>query len=845
VDHGSGGGHPSKVSLLRRCAAVVVAFTVSAAASETPIALGDQRELFVDRRLIDVLEGAQLFLHEPRDEGSAVPFDQPWEGPFSAYCTVLRDGETYRAYYRGKATGVSDGKDEVTCVAESKDGVHWSKPRLGLIELDGSKDNNIVFAADGLSHNFSPLIDTNPATAPEQRYKAIGGSVKTGLVAFSSPDGFRWSKLREEPVLTRAAVPYPHMFDSQNLAFWSPTEKRYLMYFRVLHEKVRRIARVESTDFVNWSNLTLMEYRAADGGSAPIEHLYTNQTAPYFRAPQLSVSLAARFMPGRRVLTDEEAAAIQVHPRYFKDTSDAIFMTTRGGGTYDRTFPGAFIRPGLGAQNWVSRTTYPALGVVQTSPTEMSVYANQDYAQPTAHLRRYSLRLDGFASVRAPYEGGTLTTKALTFKGGRLMLNFATSAAGGVRVELRDDAGQPIPGHTLADSVELIGNEIERAVRWKGGDDISKLAGKPVRMHFAMKDADLYALRFAGAANASETPAKIVSRQVAIENVCAWPNLTVLRDGTIIASIFGRPSHGQVAGDAECWASSDGLKWEKRGHPAPNEPETNRMNLAAGLAKNGDLVVLCSGWTNVKQPQRPKQPVFRDDILRSWVCRSSDGGRTWTQTKEFPAPEPGWSEFIPFGDIFAGEDGALHTSCYAGEFTEPAKSTKTKSYRAWHFRSDDDGRTWQRGAVIGEKHNETSLFHLGGKRWMAAARIDAVELFRSEDDGATWQGPQRVTARNEINAHLQRLQDGRLLLSYGNRVRDQFGVLAKLSSDEGKTWSDPLRLARTLDGDCGYPSSVQRPDGKIVTAFYAHRTADFDRYQMGVVIWEAPVAAAQ
>src|SRR6185437_8081279 len=184
-------------------------------------------------------------------------------------------------------------------------------------------------------------------------------------------------------------------------------------------------------------------------------------------------------------------------PKYFKDTSDAIFMTTRGGNYYDRTFLSAFVRPGIGAQNWVSRTNYPALNVVQTGPTEMSVYVNQDYGQPNSHLRRYSLRLDGFASIRAPYEGGEALTRPITFTGNRLLLNFRTSAAGGIRIELQDAAGKPIPGFALADSVETIGNEIQRAARWKGNPDLAALAGKPVRLRIVMKDADLYAFRFA------------------------------------------------------------------------------------------------------------------------------------------------------------------------------------------------------------------------------------------------------------------------------------------------------------------------------------------------------------
>jgi len=90
----------------------------------------------------------------------------------------------------------------------------------------------------------------------------------------------------------------------------------------------------------------------------------------------------------------------------------------------------------------------------------------------------------------------------------------------------------------------------------------------------------------------------------------------------------------------------------------------------------------------------------------------------------------------------------LHVSCYGGEFTDPSKTTKTKGYRSWHFRSDDDGSTWKRVSTIHPTGNETTLLHLGGKRWMAAARERAMDLFVSEDDGETWREPVRVTEKN-------------------------------------------------------------------------------------------------
>ena len=157
----------------------------------------------------------------------------------------------------------------------------------------------------------------------------------------------------------------------------------------------------------------------------------------------------------------------------------------------------SFVRPGIGYSNWTSRNNYPACGIVPTGPNEMSLYVQRDYGQKSAYLERLTLRSDGFVSVHAPYDGGEMVTKPLTFSGARLTLNYSTSAAGSVRVEIQDAAGEPIEGFTLEDCSEIIGDETERVVRWKSGCDTSKLVGKPVRLRFAMSDADLYAIRFA------------------------------------------------------------------------------------------------------------------------------------------------------------------------------------------------------------------------------------------------------------------------------------------------------------------------------------------------------------
>lgn len=472
-------------------AAIMFAAAAASGSADDAIGIGDRRELFVDHFLIDRMDGAALRLHEPLPADMALVFDKPWEGKHCGYVTVFQDGDRFRMYYRGLPESKRDGSNaETTCFAESKDGIHWEKPILGLFEYDGSTDNNIILANMApFSHNFAPFLDARPGVPDDERYKAVAGTSETGLVPFASPDGLHWRKLQDAPIITKGA------FDSQNVAFWSETEQCYVCYYRTWSEGefagYRSISRATSTDFRTWSEGVEMDF-----GGAPREHLYTNQTVPYFRAPHLYVATAARFMPGRRVVSVEEAATFGVEESYSGDCSDAVFMTSRGGNRYDRTFMEGFIRPGIGFEDWTSRTNYPAQGVIPTGENEMSLFAQRHYGQPTHYLMRYTLRPDGFASVRAPYTGGELLTKPFTFSGNRLLINFATSAAGEVRVEIQDAAGAPLPGFTLDDSPTLIGNFIEREVTWKNGGDLSALGGTPIRLRFVMKDADLYAIRF-------------------------------------------------------------------------------------------------------------------------------------------------------------------------------------------------------------------------------------------------------------------------------------------------------------------------------------------------------------
>lgn len=437
-----------------------------------------------DENVAELTADAEKELHAPVPQEKVLNFDEPWEGIYSGYVTVIESPDLYQMYYRGMPRAKHDLDTEVTCYAYSKDGIHWTKPYLGLFEVNGSSNNNVILARHRGCHNFAPFLDTRPGVPANERYKAVGGTGAPGLIAFKSPDGIHWSEIQSDPVITEGA------FDSQNVAFWSDSEERYICYFRVFRNGVRWVARSTSEDFIHWTDPVDLEL---EGG--PAQHLYTNQLFPYPRNKNLYLGFPTRFMPGRRALSKSltEELGTSTAFDFRNDCADILLVSTRGGTGFNREFMEAWIRPGLDPKNWTSRANYAAHTLLQTAPNELSIYVNHNLGYPSAHMQRYTLRPDGFVSINAGFSGGTVTTPARVLDGEGLWINYATSAAGSIWVEALDIDHQPIAGFTLQDSEEILGDELARRVNFK--KPLSTLNSKLVRFRFHLKDADLYSFR--------------------------------------------------------------------------------------------------------------------------------------------------------------------------------------------------------------------------------------------------------------------------------------------------------------------------------------------------------------
>ena len=433
--------------------------------SGEPIDIGSRLELFVDNHLIDEIKGdihRQLIKPEPKE----VVFEtgELWEGNTSGYYTVFQDGDLYRMIYRGwqHDEKMKAAHKEVTCYAESKDGIHWEKPKLRLFNWNGSKENNIVWLSPG-THNFTAFRDDNPKAPAESRYKAFGGvgSFGGGLVPFQSPDCTHWKLTQKKPVITNGA------FDSQNLAFWDTDRKEYRAYWRYFGNGVRAIRTATSKDFIHWKNEADLTYHEG----TPTEHLYTNAIQKYFRAPHLFIGFPTRYEPKSQ----------QVEP---------ILMTSRDGTLFHRYADPVIPRSAPRDRNH-NRSNYMVWGMFQLpgKPNEISVYGTENYYERTpGRVRRFAYRVDGFVALRGGAEGGQMTTKPLQFKGQQLLLNYVVNPAGTLTVEAFDKTG-----NVIGKSKPLSGDAVDAPINWIQKPDLS--TGN-IQLRFNVKNADVYSLRF-------------------------------------------------------------------------------------------------------------------------------------------------------------------------------------------------------------------------------------------------------------------------------------------------------------------------------------------------------------
>ncbi len=485
--------------------------------------MGGERECFFDDFLLDKSKTTmELRLHHPVNRGPVLVHDAPWEGDGCGFYNFFFDDSypgfdgshpngVYRMYYLAwqmpsKEPNGKPGTERLVCYAESADGIEWVRPNLGIIEWNGSKENNIIVNGDIINpfiDNFMVFRDDNPACKPEERYKGIAIH-QHKLWACVGPDGLHFK--------TSHIICSKGSFDSLNVVFWDERANIYRGYIRGGHYDpkgrptsyggvIRDVMYSESKDFVNWTDPKQIEFTDDEDIA-----LYTNNVIPYFRAPQLYIGTPTRYIErvewngsfeelGGR---DRRKRRMEMHVRYGLTVTDCIFMVSRDGKKFSRFDGECFMPPEPeNGRNWIYGDCYPSRGfavtpsIVPDSPDELSIYVQgYSWMVDPVQLIRYSIRMDGFASLHAAGKETIAVTKPLIYDGKDMFINFATSAMGYLYVTLIDAEGNRYP------SCETFGNTVDRRVVFDDPEAVAKLSGKIVTIEFRMRDGDVYSMQF-------------------------------------------------------------------------------------------------------------------------------------------------------------------------------------------------------------------------------------------------------------------------------------------------------------------------------------------------------------
>lgn len=473
--------------------------------------------------MVEVAQGIRLEAQAGEKVGPLFTCDQPWESAYMMYvATILYDKGLYRMWYgttpgdhaEGTASwGVDVGL--LLCYAESDDGVTWRKPNLGLIEYQGSKDNNIVYGRDFNGDGYSSgAVFIDPKAPAEERYKlfykgkaklpddesyaakiaelkvrfgdgnwdsaAFTKSAKdrgiVGMYGATSPDGIHWTPL-VEPLLL-------HYSDTLNNVYVDEKTGKYVTYMRMRRGGRRVVGRAETSDFRHWGKLPEVVLEA-----------------PLSRHPGDDIyhGLVARY--------PENSDTFLMFATFFRQLTDGrhVELASSMDGKYWNLLPGdRVVEPG-DVDSWTGGDTHIGQGLFALPDGRLAVpfvgyteahKAPRYLGKPHGAPGLVAWQKDRLSAIVAD-EVGSFFTKDMVFEGSKLILNAKTTYTGAISVELRDENGDPIPGFTYAEADVINGNDLARTVSWQGKSDISAFAGKTISLGVRMRCAKLYAFEFA------------------------------------------------------------------------------------------------------------------------------------------------------------------------------------------------------------------------------------------------------------------------------------------------------------------------------------------------------------
>jgi len=478
-----------------------------------------RKELFLDDRFIDRMSGLARHFCEPVKcpQNPVIYTDRPWEKGAAFVDTGLviydEDEGLFKAWYQGGTCyGPNDGSS--MCYATSTDGVKWDKPSLGLVEFEGSKENNMVLMAQCMMHDPAPIIDYKDPD-PQRRFKATwwggrkdksqkGGWLLGHCVGFS-PDGIHWTEHPDNPVWpadAEVAAPFGR----------EHRKGRLVMYCSADGYGTRVVARTESDDFVHWDLPPKLVFEQDDqdlpgtetGGLCAIDYygtcvgmLWVIRNLPEFDPQEW------REIVERNIRQGYLGPPIEMNAARCRIINTEL-VTSIDGVEWQRIHRQPYISPGpegswdecyiLGSRPLVVNDRiyiyYTGQGRTMQVPGDKKVRTTADWGVDTGLA---TLRLDGFAKLTAGASEATLVTKEFLLEGPDICIN-ANADKGSIMMEVLDNNNQPIPGFTKDEARPITGDELRAKLSWSKKPDLSALRGRRIKLRLHLKNADLYSV---------------------------------------------------------------------------------------------------------------------------------------------------------------------------------------------------------------------------------------------------------------------------------------------------------------------------------------------------------------
>ncbi|MDG1894359.1 MAG: hypothetical protein P8J37_05585 [Fuerstiella sp.] len=467
--------------------------------AQEPINVGSDKQLFLDDLFFATSKDVTLKIQPPRKTGEVIlRREHRWESATLNWFNVVQDEgridaiAKYRMWYEAyDVDGWPTADDTSFCYAESRNGIQWTKPELGLFTYNGNKRNNILFRQIGSQHHGNRsrvhgtgvFIDANGPS--DRRYKAVGQGIFGGrekpphrIAGMYSADGLKWSRL-SQPICDVFA-------DSQYSGFWDSSRGKYVLYGRV-GGRGRSLGRSESDQFAHFDGLKLI--MEADEEDPPQSDLYNSAVVKYPYAPNVYLMFPSLY---------------QHNP----DTLDIRLAVSRDGVRWsrpDRQTP--FIA--LGKRNeFDTGSLYMGQGMIRVKDELWLYYSASPLRHNGAELetltkpqngrtyRRAVTQLDRFVAAVPGPEGGFFVTPPLRFSGHTLKLNVNVQDGGSVRIGLLNKDGQPLPGRSVDDCLPIIGDSLSVPVEWRSGRDVSLRGNKSTRIRVEATGAELFGFQF-------------------------------------------------------------------------------------------------------------------------------------------------------------------------------------------------------------------------------------------------------------------------------------------------------------------------------------------------------------